>query len=90
MSCPEGQQLQGEATVICDPSLNFSPNPADITCIKGKFHTKVRERTAKQDDICAVYCIIFYIYTWTLVLCILYTVHDLWLHDIELCLAAIR
>lgn len=32
LSCPEGSQLQGEATVICDPSLNFSPNPADIRC----------------------------------------------------------
>ncbi|KAM9392033.1 complement component C7 [Pholidichthys leucotaenia] len=32
LSCPKGRQLLGEATVICDPSLNFSPNPADTTC----------------------------------------------------------
>ncbi|XP_071339495.1 complement component C7 [Trachinotus anak] len=32
LSCPEGRQLQGEATSICDPSLNFSPNPADVKC----------------------------------------------------------
>ncbi|GAA6223149.1 complement component C7-like [Lates japonicus] len=32
LSCPEGRQLLGEATSICDPSLNFSPNPADVKC----------------------------------------------------------
>uniref|UniRef100_A0A3B4Y6I9 Complement component C7 n=1 Tax=Seriola lalandi dorsalis TaxID=1841481 RepID=A0A3B4Y6I9_SERLL len=32
LSCPEGRQLQGEATTICDSSLNFSPNPADVKC----------------------------------------------------------
>ncbi|KAF3851215.1 hypothetical protein F7725_012987 [Dissostichus mawsoni] len=32
LSCPEGRQLIGEATLMCDPSLNFSPDPADIKC----------------------------------------------------------
>ncbi|CAK6950602.1 complement component C7 [Scomber scombrus] len=32
LSCPEGRQLLGEATVICDASLNFSPNPANTKC----------------------------------------------------------
>ncbi|XP_044052033.1 complement component C7 isoform X2 [Siniperca chuatsi] len=32
LSCPAGRQLLGEATIICDPSLNFSPDPADIKC----------------------------------------------------------
>uniref|UniRef100_A0A665X7C0 Complement component C7 n=1 Tax=Echeneis naucrates TaxID=173247 RepID=A0A665X7C0_ECHNA len=32
LSCPEGRPLQGQATAICDPSLNFSPNPEDTTC----------------------------------------------------------
>ncbi|XP_047447611.1 complement component C7 [Mugil cephalus] len=32
LSCPEGRQVLGESTVICDPSLNFSPNPATIRC----------------------------------------------------------
>uniref|UniRef100_A0A7N8YQG0 Complement component C7 n=1 Tax=Mastacembelus armatus TaxID=205130 RepID=A0A7N8YQG0_9TELE len=41
LSCPEGRQLLGETTIICDPSLNFSPNPADIRCSPGKFHFKV-------------------------------------------------
>uniref|UniRef100_A0A669CNY5 Complement component C7 n=1 Tax=Oreochromis niloticus TaxID=8128 RepID=A0A669CNY5_ORENI len=29
-SCPAGKQLTGEATAICNPSLDFSPNPADV------------------------------------------------------------
>lgn len=32
LSCPEGRRLLGEATIICDASLNFSPDPADIKC----------------------------------------------------------
>ncbi|XP_040898354.1 complement component C7-like [Toxotes jaculatrix] len=32
LSCPEGRRLQGEATSICDPSLKFSPDPADVRC----------------------------------------------------------
>ncbi|KAK5871044.1 hypothetical protein PBY51_003946 [Eleginops maclovinus] len=32
LSCPEGRQLIGEATLMCDPSLHFSPDPADIKC----------------------------------------------------------
>uniref|UniRef100_A0A3Q1IVF6 Complement component C7 n=1 Tax=Anabas testudineus TaxID=64144 RepID=A0A3Q1IVF6_ANATE len=32
LSCPEGRRLLGEATVICDPSLHFSPDPATIKC----------------------------------------------------------
>ncbi|KAM3610393.1 uncharacterized protein V6R79_003347 [Siganus canaliculatus] len=32
LSCPAGRRLLGEATVICDPSLHFSPDPASITC----------------------------------------------------------
>lgn len=33
-SCPAGKQLTGEATAICNPSLDFSPNPADVRCIQ--------------------------------------------------------
>lgn len=36
LSCPVGRQLLGEATIICDPSLNFSPDPAAIKCSPGK------------------------------------------------------
>ncbi|KAK0152615.1 Complement component C7 [Merluccius polli] len=32
LSCPPGQQLLGEAEIICDPSLNFSPSPASVRC----------------------------------------------------------
>ncbi|XP_029295538.1 complement component C7 isoform X2 [Cottoperca gobio] len=32
LSCPAGRQLLGEATIICDPSLHFSPDPADVKC----------------------------------------------------------
>ncbi|XP_031160863.1 complement component C7 [Sander lucioperca] len=32
LSCPAGRQLLGEATIICDPSLHFSPDPAGIKC----------------------------------------------------------
>ncbi|XP_040010053.1 complement component C7 isoform X2 [Xiphias gladius] len=41
LSCPEGRQLLGEATTICDPSLNFSPDPADVKCSQGKRYPKV-------------------------------------------------
>uniref|UniRef100_A0AAX7U5X9 Complement component C7 n=1 Tax=Astatotilapia calliptera TaxID=8154 RepID=A0AAX7U5X9_ASTCA len=33
-SCPAGKRLTGEATAICNPSLDFSPNPADVRCIQ--------------------------------------------------------
>uniref|UniRef100_H3C1J3 Complement component C7 n=1 Tax=Tetraodon nigroviridis TaxID=99883 RepID=H3C1J3_TETNG len=32
LSCPEGRQLLGESEITCDPSLNFSPDPASISC----------------------------------------------------------
>ncbi|XP_053277557.1 complement component C7 [Pleuronectes platessa] len=32
LSCPEGRQLIGEATVVCDPSYRFDPNPRDARC----------------------------------------------------------
>lgn len=32
LSCPEGKQLRGETTAICDPSLNFSPDPTQVSC----------------------------------------------------------
>eukprot|EP00066_Takifugu_rubripes_P008599 XP_003974907.2 PREDICTED: complement component C7-like [Takifugu rubripes] len=32
LSCPEGRQLLGESTIMCDPSLNFSPDLATISC----------------------------------------------------------
>ncbi|XP_045890547.1 complement component C7 [Micropterus dolomieu] len=32
LSCPAGRHLLGEATIMCDPSLQFSPDPADIKC----------------------------------------------------------
>lgn len=41
LSCPEGRQLLGEATVTCDPSLHFSPDPADIKCSPGPFSFKL-------------------------------------------------
>lgn len=40
-SCPAGKRLTGEATAICNPSLDFSPNPADVRCIQGKFYIKL-------------------------------------------------
>uniref|UniRef100_A0A3B4ATM9 Complement component C7 n=1 Tax=Periophthalmus magnuspinnatus TaxID=409849 RepID=A0A3B4ATM9_9GOBI len=39
LSCPEGQLLQGENTAICDPSLNFSPDPTLVTCTRGTLCT---------------------------------------------------
>lgn len=38
LSCPEGKTLQGEATVTCDPSLHFSPDPADVRCIQSNLY----------------------------------------------------
>lgn len=35
LSCSEGKELQGEETVMCDPSLNFSPDPKEVKCQKG-------------------------------------------------------
>ncbi|XP_076005639.1 complement component C7 [Genypterus blacodes] len=32
LSCPEGRRIEGETTIICDASLQFSPDTADITC----------------------------------------------------------
>ncbi|XP_020787998.2 LOW QUALITY PROTEIN: complement component C7 [Boleophthalmus pectinirostris] len=32
LSCPEGKYLEGDNTAICDPSLNFSPDPTEVTC----------------------------------------------------------
>ncbi|XP_070690183.1 complement component C7 [Pempheris klunzingeri] len=32
LSCPAGMQLVGEAAIICNPSLHFSPDPAEIKC----------------------------------------------------------
>ncbi|XP_035514577.1 complement component C7 [Morone saxatilis] len=32
LSCPPGRQLLGEATIICDSSLHFSPDPRIIKC----------------------------------------------------------
>ncbi|KAM7391436.1 hypothetical protein PAMP_022125 [Pampus punctatissimus] len=32
LSCPEDRQLLGEAIIICDASLHFSPDPANIKC----------------------------------------------------------
>ncbi|XP_019958304.2 complement component C7 [Paralichthys olivaceus] len=32
LSCPEGRQLIGESTVMCDPSYRFSPDPRDARC----------------------------------------------------------
>ncbi|XP_022046914.2 complement component C7-like [Acanthochromis polyacanthus] len=32
LSCPKGRQLLGESTIICNPSLQFSPDPAGIRC----------------------------------------------------------
>lgn len=40
LSCPRGRQLLGEATIICDASLQFSPDPAGIKCSPGKFYFK--------------------------------------------------
>lgn len=34
LSCSEGKELQGEETVMCDPSLNFSPDPKEVKCQK--------------------------------------------------------
>lgn len=36
MSCPEGRRLLGESMITCDPSLNFSPDPASISCSPGQ------------------------------------------------------
>ncbi|XP_074493748.1 complement component C7 [Sebastes fasciatus] len=32
LSCPAGRQVLGEATIICDSSLQFSPDPAQTKC----------------------------------------------------------
>ncbi|KAK7934269.1 hypothetical protein WMY93_005165 [Mugilogobius chulae] len=32
LSCPEGKALQGERRATCDTSLNFSPDPTQVTC----------------------------------------------------------
>lgn len=34
LSCPKGRILEGDAKIICNPSLNFSPNPSEIRCIE--------------------------------------------------------
>uniref|UniRef100_A0A672GY84 Complement component C7 n=1 Tax=Salarias fasciatus TaxID=181472 RepID=A0A672GY84_SALFA len=46
-SCPEGRELQGEAISICDPSLHFSPDPADVTCSQGKLPFKFKSASAE-------------------------------------------
>lgn len=35
LSCPEGKQLSGEEEVSCNPSQQFSPDPARARCITG-------------------------------------------------------
>ncbi|XP_056134374.1 complement component C7 [Lampris incognitus] len=34
LSCPLGSQIRGESEIICDSSLQLSPNPAETTCSK--------------------------------------------------------
>ncbi|KAM9744072.1 complement component C7 [Menidia menidia] len=60
LSCPEGRTLEGEATIICDSSLHFSPNPADIRCSEAEapkptaptVQCKVWEKVFKGRCIC--------------------------------------
>lgn len=43
LSCPEGRQLEGETTIICDASLQFSPDTADMECSKGALLSNTRQ-----------------------------------------------
>uniref|UniRef100_A0A3B4ZPD8 Complement component C7-like n=1 Tax=Stegastes partitus TaxID=144197 RepID=A0A3B4ZPD8_9TELE len=58
LSCPEGSQLVGEATIICNPSLLFSPNPADIRCSQAPqrvaplVQCKLWEKSVKGKCVC--------------------------------------
>uniref|UniRef100_A0A8C3G3W8 Complement component C7 n=1 Tax=Cyclopterus lumpus TaxID=8103 RepID=A0A8C3G3W8_CYCLU len=50
LSCPAGRQLLGEPTIICDPSLHFSPDPADIKCSPGTFYFTVYRPSSHLTD----------------------------------------
>ncbi|KAF7665354.1 hypothetical protein LDENG_00145950 [Lucifuga dentata] len=41
LSCPKGRKLEGETTIICDASLQFSPDPANIKCTKANIPQKL-------------------------------------------------
>ncbi|KAL0979084.1 hypothetical protein UPYG_G00180300 [Umbra pygmaea] len=36
LSCPEGRHIVGDAEIICDSSLHWSPEPKTITCSPGE------------------------------------------------------
>ncbi|XP_061585342.1 complement component C7 [Cololabis saira] len=62
LSCPEDRTLQGEATITCDPSLHFSPDPADIRCspktqqqqIRPEVQCEVWEKPSKGKCVCKI------------------------------------
>lgn len=56
LSCAEGGQLLGEASVICDPSLNFSPDPENIKCIPGTFDFTLLWCNWIAWDCCVIRC----------------------------------
>ncbi|KAM6964866.1 complement component C7 [Aplochiton taeniatus] len=68
LSCPDSRRVEGDTEIICDSSLNWSPDPTGITCSKGtlllaafvqaigrtdsKVECKVWEKAAKDICIC--------------------------------------
>lgn len=47
LSCPQGRAVEGEKEIICDSSLNWSPNPQFIECSEELPEPLVPETTVK-------------------------------------------
>lgn len=59
LSCPEGKQLDGVEEVSCNPSQEFSPDPANVRCVtvaKQEVHPVVQckpwEKSARGNCVC--------------------------------------
>lgn len=54
LSCPEGKRLDGVQEVSCNPSQEFSPDPADVRCVTGGYATSLVTPTSPGDALNAL------------------------------------
>lgn len=55
LSCPEGKQLNGVEEVSCNPSQEFSPDPANVRCVTGGYAKSVVTPTSPSDALNALF-----------------------------------
>lgn len=54
LSCPEGKQLDGVEEVSCNPSQEFSPDPANVRCLTGGLATSIVTPSCSNDALNAL------------------------------------